>query len=99
MQLLTLSDAKKNQVDESVFETSQEKELWSIYTSIKDRIHSGNSTSFSNTGMVQSYKLKFLSLLPILFQGIGIEEFTEISTQLVEPLEDFFNNVFVMVVS
>ncbi|KAL0663695.1 hypothetical protein Bca4012_100532 [Brassica carinata] len=57
------------EVDESVFETSQEKELWSIYTSIKDRIHS----------------------------GIGIEEFTEISTQLVEPLEDFFNNVFVMV--
>ncbi|KAL0806390.1 hypothetical protein Bca101_098882 [Brassica carinata] len=55
------------EVDESVFETSQEKELWSIYTSIKDRIHS------------------------------GIEEFTEISTQLVEPLEDFFNNVFVMV--
>ncbi|RID54954.1 hypothetical protein BRARA_G02240 [Brassica rapa] len=57
------------EVDEGVFETSQEKELWSIYISIKDRIHS----------------------------GIGIEEFTEISTQLVEPLEDFFNNVFVMV--
>ncbi|CAN6936790.1 unnamed protein product [Brassica oleracea] len=85
------------EVDEAVFETSQEKELWSIYTSIKDRIHSGNSTSFSNTGMVQSYKLKFLKRLPILFPGIGIEEFTEISTQLVEPLEDFFNNVFVMV--
>lgn len=35
----------------------------------------------------------------MLYPGIGIEEFTEISTQLVEPLEDFFNNVFVMVVS
>ncbi|CAA7042671.1 unnamed protein product [Microthlaspi erraticum] len=57
------------EVDESAFETSQEKELWSTYTSIKDRIHTGTE----------------------------IEEFTEISMQLVEPLEDFFNNVFVMV--
>ncbi|KFK42585.1 hypothetical protein AALP_AA1G014500 [Arabis alpina] len=57
------------EVDESVFETSQERELWSTYVSIKDRIHT----------------------------GIEIEEFTEISTQLLEPLEDFFNNVFVMV--
>lgn len=45
----------KNQVDESVFETSQEKELWSIYTSIKDRIHTGNATFFS-IKMVGSYK-------------------------------------------
>ncbi|KAL1192819.1 Glycine--tRNA ligase, chloroplastic/mitochondrial 2 [Cardamine amara subsp. amara] len=57
------------EVDEDAFETSQERALWSSYTSIKDRIH----------------------------PGIEIEEFTEISTQLVEPLEDFFNNVFVMV--
>ncbi|CAN8239953.1 unnamed protein product [Cochlearia groenlandica] len=57
------------EVDENAFETSQEKELWSTYTCIKDRIHI----------------------------GIDIEEFTEISMQLVEPLEEFFNNVFVMV--
>ncbi|XP_010503435.1 PREDICTED: glycine--tRNA ligase, chloroplastic/mitochondrial 2 isoform X2 [Camelina sativa] len=57
------------EVDEKAFETTQERALWSTYTSIKDQIHT----------------------------GIEIEEFTEISMQLVEPLEDFFNNVFVMV--
>lgn len=41
----------------------------------------------------------FSNCFQFWFAGIGIEEFTEISTQLVEPLEDFFNNVFVMVVS
>ncbi|CAB41128.1 aminoacyl-t-RNA synthetase [Arabidopsis thaliana] len=57
------------EVLENAFETPQERTLWSTYTSIKDRIHT----------------------------GIEIEDFTEISMQLVEPLEDFFNNVFVMV--
>ncbi|EOA26130.1 hypothetical protein CARUB_v10019555mg [Capsella rubella] len=57
------------EVDENAFETTQERALWSTYTSIKDQIHT----------------------------DIEIEEFTEISMQLVEPLEDFFNNVFVMV--
>jgi len=41
---------------------------------------------------------KFVSLT-FQISGIEIEDFTEISMQLVEPLEDFFNNVFVMVVS
>jgi hypothetical protein len=30
--------------------------------------------------------------------GIEIDEFVEISSELLQPLEDFFNNVFVMVV-
>lgn len=30
--------------------------------------------------------------------GIEIDEFIEISSELLQPLEDFFNNVFVMVV-
>lgn len=40
-----------------------------------------------------------ISLTRFQISGIEIEEFTEISTQLLQPLEDFFNNVFVMVVS
>ncbi|ESQ27628.1 hypothetical protein EUTSA_v10018047mg [Eutrema salsugineum] len=39
----------------------------------------------------------YTSIKDGIHTGIEIEEFTEISTQLLEPLEDFFNNVFVMV--
>ncbi|VVA89565.1 unnamed protein product [Arabis nemorensis] len=39
----------------------------------------------------------YVSIKDQIHTGIEIEEFTEISTQLLEPLEDFFNNVFVMV--
>ncbi|OMO50859.1 hypothetical protein CCACVL1_30202 [Corchorus capsularis] len=31
-------------------------------------------------------------------EGIEIDDFIEISADLVQPLEDFFNNVFVMVI-
>lgn len=38
-----------------------------------------------------------LSIKDKIHPGIEIDDFVEISSQLVQPLEDFFNNVFVMV--
>ncbi|OAY49428.1 glycine--tRNA ligase, chloroplastic/mitochondrial 2 [Manihot esculenta] len=57
------------EVDESAFETSEERALWSIFLSTKSKIH----------------------------PGIEVDDFVEISSELLQPLEDFFNNVFVMV--
>ncbi|XP_027907837.1 glycine--tRNA ligase, chloroplastic/mitochondrial 2 isoform X3 [Vigna unguiculata] len=34
---------------------------------------------------------------PVLYTGLDIDDFVETSCQLIQPLEDFFNNVFVMV--
>ncbi|KAH0980588.1 hypothetical protein GBA52_007765 [Prunus armeniaca] len=39
----------------------------------------------------------FLSVRNKICHGIEIDEFVEISSQLLQPLEDFFNHVFVMV--
>lgn len=39
----------------------------------------------------------FLSLRSKIHPGIEVEDFVEASVQLLQPLEDFFNNVFVMV--
>ncbi|KAB1225138.1 Glycine--tRNA ligase 2, chloroplastic/mitochondrial [Morella rubra] len=39
----------------------------------------------------------FLSVKNKIYPGIEVDDFVEISSQLAEPLEDFFNNVFVMV--
>ncbi|KAG5043083.1 hypothetical protein JHK87_006998 [Glycine soja] len=39
----------------------------------------------------------FLSVKKSINPGFGIDDFAEISCQLIQPLEDFFNNVFVMV--
>ncbi|KAG5043074.1 hypothetical protein JHK87_006989 [Glycine soja] len=39
----------------------------------------------------------FLSVKKSVNPGLGIDDFVEISCQLIQPLEDFFNNVFVMV--
>ncbi|KAJ8773051.1 hypothetical protein K2173_028228 [Erythroxylum novogranatense] len=39
----------------------------------------------------------FLSSKSKIHPGIEVEEFVEISSELLQPLEDFFNNVFVMV--
>ncbi|XVF79751.1 hypothetical protein PTKIN_Ptkin15bG0014700 [Pterospermum kingtungense] len=39
----------------------------------------------------------FLSVKNKIHPGIEVDEFTEISSVLVQPLEDFFNQVFVMV--
>ncbi|XP_060673188.1 glycine--tRNA ligase, chloroplastic/mitochondrial 2 isoform X2 [Ziziphus jujuba] len=57
------------EVDESAFETKEEKALWSTFLSVKSKI----------------------------CPGIEIDEFVDTSSQLIQPLEDFFNNVFVMV--
>lgn len=57
------------EVDDSAFETNEERALWSALLSIQNKIH----------------------------PGIDIDEFVEMSSALVQPLEDFFNNVFVMV--
>jgi len=37
-------------------------------------------------------------ILNFLHTGLEIDDFVETSSQLIQPLEDFFNNVFVMVV-
>ncbi|KAL1339185.1 hypothetical protein AAHE18_U016300 [Arachis hypogaea] len=39
----------------------------------------------------------FLSVKEGINPGLDIDDFVEISSQLIQPLEDFFNNVFVMV--
>ncbi|KAG5054859.1 hypothetical protein JHK85_007369 [Glycine max] len=39
----------------------------------------------------------FLSVKKSINPGFGIDDFAEISCQLIQPLEDFFNNVFIMV--
>lgn len=39
----------------------------------------------------------FTSTKSKIYPGIEIDEFVEISSELLQPLEDFFNNVFVMV--
>ncbi|XP_028119442.1 glycine--tRNA ligase, chloroplastic/mitochondrial 2-like isoform X2 [Camellia sinensis] len=57
------------EVDETAFETDEERALWSTFLSLRSRIH----------------------------PGIEVEDFVETSVQLSQPLEDFFNNVFVMV--
>ncbi|CAL5381261.1 unnamed protein product [Camellia sinensis] len=57
------------EVDETAFETDEERALWSTFLSLRSRIH----------------------------PGIEVEDFVETSVRLSQPLEDFFNNVFVMV--
>ncbi|KAI9181153.1 hypothetical protein LWI28_011962 [Acer negundo] len=57
------------EVDESAFETVEERALWNAFKSVNNKIH----------------------------PGIEVDDFVEISALLVQPLEDFFNNVFVMV--
>jgi len=39
-----------------------------------------------------------IMILTFLYTGLDIDDFVETSFQLIQPLEDFFNNVFVMVV-
>ncbi|KAJ1439536.1 hypothetical protein SESBI_02480 [Sesbania bispinosa] len=39
----------------------------------------------------------FLSVKKSINPGLDIDDFIDISSQLIQPLEDFFNNVFVMV--
>ncbi|RDY03614.1 Glycine--tRNA ligase, chloroplastic/mitochondrial 2, partial [Mucuna pruriens] len=41
----------------------------------------------------------FLSVKKSINPGLDIDDFVEISCQLIQPLEDFFNNVFVMVLN
>lgn len=57
------------EVDETAFETKEERALWSAFLAVNDKIH----------------------------RGIEIDDFVEVSSQLVQPLADFFDNVFVMV--
>ncbi|GAA0148744.1 aminoacyl-tRNA synthetase [Lithospermum erythrorhizon] len=57
-------------VDEFIFQTNEERNLWNTFLLLRNRIH----------------------------PDMEVDDFFEISSQLLEPLEDFFNNVFVMVV-
>ncbi|XP_027106595.2 glycine--tRNA ligase, chloroplastic/mitochondrial 2 isoform X2 [Coffea arabica] len=57
------------EVDETAFETNEERALWSTYLSLRNNIH----------------------------PGMEVDDFVETSHKLLQPLEDFFNNVFVMV--
>ncbi|KAD4982620.1 hypothetical protein E3N88_19291 [Mikania micrantha] len=56
-------------VDEALFETNEEKNLWSAFLSIRSKIH----------------------------PGIEVDDFVETSLHLIQPLEEFFTHVFVMV--
>ncbi|KAL6494135.1 Glycine--tRNA ligase, chloroplastic/mitochondrial 2 [Orobanche gracilis] len=58
-----------SEVDEAAFETTEERALWSTFTSLRSKIS------------------------PVM----EVDDFVEASVRLVQPLEDFFNNVFVMV--
>ncbi|XP_039047873.1 glycine--tRNA ligase, chloroplastic/mitochondrial 2-like [Hibiscus syriacus] len=57
------------EVDDGVFETNEERDLWDAFLSVKNKIH----------------------------PGVEVDDFIEISSELVQPLEDFFNGVCVMV--
>ncbi|CAI9101241.1 OLC1v1038518C1 [Oldenlandia corymbosa var. corymbosa] len=57
------------EVDETLFETNEERALWSTFLSLRNTIN----------------------------PGMEVDAFVETSSQLLQPLEDFFNNVFVMV--
>ncbi|GMN55646.1 hypothetical protein TIFTF001_024756 [Ficus carica] len=57
------------EVDEALFETKEEKALWSSFLSVKSKI----------------------------YLGIEVDEFFDASAELLQPLEDFFDSVFVMV--
>ncbi|KAL0379784.1 UNVERIFIED_CONTAM: Glycine--tRNA ligase, chloroplastic/mitochondrial 2 [Sesamum angustifolium] len=57
------------EVDEAVFETKEERALWSTFTLLRSEIHT----------------------------DMEVDDFVEASLPLLQPLEDFFNHVFVMV--
>ncbi|KAL0429137.1 UNVERIFIED_CONTAM: Glycine--tRNA ligase, chloroplastic/mitochondrial 2, partial [Sesamum radiatum] len=57
------------EVDEAVFETKEERALWSTFTLLRSKIH----------------------------PDMEVDDFVEASLPLLQPLEDFFNHVFVMV--
>uniref|UniRef100_A0A803M9K5 glycine--tRNA ligase n=1 Tax=Chenopodium quinoa TaxID=63459 RepID=A0A803M9K5_CHEQI len=57
------------EVNEAVFETKEERALWTAFLSVNKQI----------------------------YHGIEIDEFVNASSELVQPLADFFDNVFVMV--
>ncbi|KAJ9563362.1 hypothetical protein OSB04_008522, partial [Centaurea solstitialis] len=59
----------ETEVDEALFETNEEKALWSAFLSIRSKIN----------------------------PGIEVDDFVETSLLLIQPLEDFFAHVFVMV--
>ncbi|KAK9102892.1 hypothetical protein Sjap_020146 [Stephania japonica] len=56
-------------VNEAVFESNEERDLWSAFCAVKTKVH----------------------------PGIEVDDFVETSLQLLQPLENFFDNVFVMV--
>ncbi|KAK9142891.1 hypothetical protein Syun_012291 [Stephania yunnanensis] len=56
-------------VNEAVFESNEERALWSAFCAVKTKVH----------------------------PGVEVDDFVETSLQLLQPLENFFNNVFVMV--
>ncbi|MCL7046918.1 hypothetical protein MKW94_006110 [Papaver nudicaule] len=56
------------EVNEDAFETNEEKELWSAFLEVKNRIH----------------------------PGVEVDVFVDSSSHLIQPLENFFNHVFVM---
>ncbi|PIA34526.1 hypothetical protein AQUCO_03700065v1 [Aquilegia coerulea] len=57
------------EVNEAEFETHEERDLWSAYLEVKNKIH----------------------------PGVEVDDFVEASSRLLQPLENFFNHVFVMV--
>lgn len=99
-------------MDEGAFETKEEKALWCTFTSLKAKIRPGITLSpvfnflFCNDEVTYLHStadqfLPFLNLLrdsSVLCTDMEVDDFVEASSDLLQPLEDFFNNVFVMVV-
>lgn len=89
-------------MDEAAFESKEERALWSTYTSLSSKICPGKYL-FEYADCEAHSEYIFLPpsglLTPsVKFTEMEVDDFVEASFQLVQPLEDFFNNVFVMVV-
>lgn len=95
-------------MDETAFETKEERALWSTFTSLRSKIHPGISSLiiylFKYVAPISELKFCFLPFpFPPYYvtdhvTEMEVDDFVEASFQLVHPLEDFFNHVFVMVV-
>ncbi|KAK7286979.1 hypothetical protein RJT34_22367 [Clitoria ternatea] len=63
----------------------------------EDELHMEVDEAAFETNEERALWNTFLSVKENITPGLDIDDFVEISSQLIQPLEDFFNNVFVMV--
>lgn len=96
-------------MDDAAFETDEERALWDAYSVVKAKTHPGTLHApphdflmhchFIFLGVTKHWLKKACLCRSVPPPGVDIRSFVEASSELVQPLEDFFNNVFVMVVS